>query len=215
MLCGNLFLYQLVSLAEQDEADGKHDDQRTHRQVFAPEGCTQQVDLHAAGDLADEGHQSGTHEGGTLAADVHNAVVFAAALGGDDLAQVGTAQSLDTALEHTHHYRQHPELPLTGEEHGKQGDAGVADDADLNQQAGVMTGGQSAEDNGAGEGHDLGYQQRQQQAGGIQTQGSAVGGGHVDDGVNTVDEEEKCQQVQENMLLLPDFFKGLASCRKV
>ena len=40
------------------------------------------------------------------------------------------------------------------------------------------------------------------------SQGGAVGRGHVDDGVNAVDEEEKGQQVQENMLLLPNLPEG-------
>ena len=166
---------ELVRLAEEDIADNEQDDQRTDSDVSVLQPQTEDDDLHIRGELVDQTHQGHAEEGSALAADVHQAVEFAALLGGDDLAQVGAAQCLDGTLEHTDHYGQEPELPLADQEHTEQGDAGIADDADLHQLGAVMIGGQLAEEDGAGEGYDLGQQQCQQQACGVQTQSSAVG----------------------------------------
>jgi len=164
----------------------------------------------SVGELTDHGDQGRTKEGRALAANVHETEVFAAALRRDDFPEVAAAQRLNAALKHTHQNRQYPELPLGHKKYREQGNAGVAENADLNEQPRIVLGGEPAEGDGAGEGHELGQQQRQQQPGGVQTQSGAVGRGHVDDGVNAVDEEEKCQQVQENMLLLPNLPEGVS-----
>ena len=188
---------QLICIAEQEEADHKHHGNRANCNTGIDYGDTEDSEGHAFGSLADHGNQRGTPKGSTLTADIHEAIVLTALLSGDDLAQVGTAQCLDAALEHTHQAGQDPELPQAHQEHTEGGDTGVADDADLDQQAGVILGGQTAEDNRAGEGHNLGQQQRQQKARGIQTQGGAIGGCHINDGVNTVDEEEEGDQIHK------------------
>ena len=69
--------------------------------------------------------------------------------------------------------------------------------------------GKPAEQDGKGEGHDLGHQQRQQQAGTVQTQRRTVGSCHIDDGVHAVDVEEEGQQEQEGFLFLPGVFQGV------
>ena len=203
-----VLLIQLIRLAEQDEADGKDNDQRAHGHVFVLQLQPEDMERLPVGELADHGDQGRTQEGRTLAADVHEAKVFAAALRRDDLPQIAAAQRLNAALEHAHQNRQHPELPLGHQKHGEQGNAGVAENADFNEQPRIVPGGEPAEGDGAGKGHKLGQQQCQQQPGGVQPQGGAVGRGHVDDGVNAVDEEEKGQQIQENMLLLPNLPEG-------
>ena len=65
-----------------------------------------------------------------------------------------------------------------------------------------------------GEGHDLGDQQRQQQAGGVQPQGRAVGRGHIDDGVHTIDVAEKGQQEPEYLPVLFQVAEGVADAGK-
>ena len=174
-----------VRLCEQDEADDEDDADAAHGNGLV------------AGELADHCHQSGAHKGGTLAADVHQTVVFAGLLSRDDLTHVAAGKGLNTALEHTHQHRQHPELPLGGQENGKHRNEGIGSNTDLDQQARIVLTGQPAKENGEGEGHNLGHQKRQQQTCGIQPQGGAVGRGHIDDGVYTVNEEEDSQQVQE------------------
>ena len=94
------------------------------------------------------------------------------------------------------------------EEHGKDCDARIGENAELDQLPRVISGRETAKDNGTGEGYDLGQQQREKQAGAVQAQGRAVGRGHVDDGIYAVDKEEKGQQIQENMLLPLDLLEG-------
>ena len=65
-----------------------------------------------------------------------------------------------------------------------------------------------------GEGHDLSDQQRQQQAGGVQPQGRAVGRGHIDDGVHTIDVAEKGQQEPEYLPVLFQVAEGVADAGK-
>ena len=129
--------------------------------------------------------------------------------------EVAAAQRLNAALKHTHQNRQYPELPLGHKKYREQGNAGVAEDADLNEQPRIVLGGEPAEGDGAGEGHELGQQQRQQQPGGVQTQSSAVGRGHVDDGVNAVDEEEKASRYRKICFCCRTSRKVRPSCRKV
>ena len=64
------------------------------------------------------------------------------------------------------------------------------------------------------EGHDLGDQQRQQQAGGVQPQGRAVGRGHIDDGVYAIDVAEKGQQEPEYLPVLFQVAEGVADAGK-
>ena len=110
--------------------------------------------------------------------------------GGDELGEVGAGQGLHAALEHAHHHGQHPEMGLAAHEHGKNGDAAVGQHADADQAVGVHGAGKATDEQGRGEGHDLGDQQGQQQTGGVKAQGSAVGSGHVDNGVDAVNIEE-------------------------
>ena len=64
----------------------------------------------------------------------------------------------------------------------------------------VLRSGETAEENGEGKGHKLGDEQSQQQPCAVQAQGRAIGGCHIDDGVNAVNEEEKGDEVDENVL---------------
>ena len=166
------------------------------------QGQAEYVQVNAGGELADYGYKRHTHEGRALAENVHQAVKFAAALRGDDLAQVAAAEGLNAALKHSNHDGEKPELPLADHEYSEQHHTGVGDDANLDEQAGVIFCRQPPEQDGAGEGHDLGQKQCQKQSGGVQPQRGAVGGSHVDDGVHAVDEEEKGQQIHENVLFL-------------
>ena len=200
---------QLVCHAEKGEANHKQQCQRTNSDTRVHDSQAQEGKFQTVGELADESHHSGAHKGGTLTEDIHQAVVLAAFISGDDLAQVGTAECLNAALEHTHQYSQDPELDQGGEENSKKGNARIAEDTDLQQQTGIILACQTAKENGEGEGYDLGHQQRKQQTGGIKTQGFAVGGSHIDDGVNTVNKEEESDQVQEDVLLLLGFLDGL------
>ena len=124
-------LVQLVSLAEQGVANDEQHHQNTDSDIGILQLQTEDVEFHAGGDLVDHTDKSHTKEGCALAADVHEAVEFAAALRGDDLAQVAAAHGLDAALEHTNQNSQDPELPQGHQEHAEQGNDGVADDADL------------------------------------------------------------------------------------
>ena len=186
-------LIQLICLAEQGIADDEQHHQHADGQVCILQLQTENIELHAGGDLVDETNQRHAEKRCALAADIHEAIKFAALLGRHDLAQIAAGKGLDRTLEHAHQGRQQPELPLGHQEHRKDRDAGVANDADLHQLGTVMLGRKSAENNGTGEGHDLGQQQSKEQARGIQAQGRAVGGSHVDNGVNTVDKEEESE----------------------
>ena len=157
----DLIPIQLIRLTEDNEADDEQHDQRAHCQVFVLQCDAEHIHGNTGSGLADHGNHCGAHKGSALAADIHQAVELTAALRGNDLAQIAAGQGLDTALEHTNQGGQHPELPQAHQEHAESGDAGVADDADLDQQAGIILGGQPAENNGAGECNHLGQQQRQ------------------------------------------------------
>ena len=100
------------------------------------------------------------------------------------------------------------------QEDGKDGDAKISHDADGDQFFAGMVLCQTAEEDGKGEGHDLGHQQSQQQAGGVQTQCRAVGGSHVNDGVHTVDVEEEGQQEEEGFLFLAGILQGVPQTGK-
>ena len=90
-----------------------------------------------------------------LAADVEQAEVFARFFLRDDLGKVAAAQRLHTALEHTHHHGKHPELPLTLQEEGKDGNAGIGRDAHRDQGLGRVFLAQAAKDQRRRESHDL------------------------------------------------------------
>ena len=177
-----LCLFRPGGNAEQHKADDKQDGNGAHTHVGA------------AGQLAAHADDHSAKEGGTLAADIEQTEVFAGFFLRDDLGKVAAAQCLHTALEHTHHHGQHPELPLTLQEEGKDGNAGIGRNAHRDQGLGFIFLAQAAKDQRRREGHDLGDQQRQQQSGGVQTQCRAVGGGHVNDGIHTVDIAEESQQ---------------------
>jgi len=201
---------ELICFAEENKADGKKNDQCAHSNslVFDMEGSN--IPAESVCGLADYGNYSGTYKGSTFSADVHKAVVFATLFSGDNFAEVGTAQSLNAALEHTNQHCQHPELPLGQQEDGKDGNAGVGKNADLDQFAGIVLGRESAENNGEGERNDLGHKQGQKQAGGVQPQGFSVSGRHINDGIHAVNKEEERQQIEEDMLLFFRFQKGFS-----
>ena len=95
------------------------------------------------------------------------------------------------------------------QEHGKQGDARITNDANFDKQACIVLGRESAKGNGARECHDLGNQQRQKQACRVQAQGFSVGGCHIDNGVHAVDKEEESNQVHKNVLVFFCLLKGV------
>ena len=152
---------QLVRIAEQEETDHKQYSNGTNCQAGIHHRDTEDGEGHTLSSLADHSHQGSTHKGCALAADIHQTVVLTALFCGDDLTQVRTAQGLDAALEHTHQHSRSPELPQGCQEDGKESNAGVAQDADLDQQAGIVLGSQSAKEDSKGESHDLGHQQGQ------------------------------------------------------
>ena len=127
---------------------------------------------------------------------------------------MAAAQRLHAALEHAHHHGQHPELPLALQEEGKDGNAGIGCDAHRDQGLGFIFLAQATEDQRRGEGHDLGDQQRQQQAGGVQPQCRAVGGGHINDGIHAVDVAEEGQQEPEHLLVLRQVLQSLPDAHK-
>ena len=96
------------------------------------------------------------------------------------------------------------------QEHGKDGNAEVGQDTQGNQLIARELPGQPSEQDGEGERHHLGEQQRQQQAGGVQTQGFAVGGSHVDDGVDAVNVKEEGDYEEEDAPVPGDLLQGLA-----
>lgn len=61
---------------------------------------------------------------------------------------------------------------------------------------------QPPEDDRAGEGDNLGHQQRQQQAGAVQPQRRAVGGRHVDDRIDPVNVKEEGDEEEEDVPLV-------------
>ena len=126
------------------------------------------MDGGSGGELADDGNQGGAQEGRALAADVHQAEVFATALRRDDFAEIRPAQGLNAALEHAHEDGQNPELPLTFQEDRKEGNACIGQNTQLDQLAGVLRSGETAEENGEGKGHKLGDEQSQQQPRAVQ-----------------------------------------------
>ena len=115
-----------------------------------------------AGNLGDDADNGRAHKGGALAADIHQTKIFARLFWGDNLRKPGAGEGLNAALEHPNTDRQEPEVGLFGHKHRKDGDAEIGDDTDGYQLVPSKFFGQPAKENGKGEGHNLGHQQRQQ-----------------------------------------------------
>ena len=181
-----------------DEEDGDHAD----------------AGVDVAGDLADGADEGGAHEGGAFAADIQEPEVFTGLGRWDDAREVGAREGLDAALEHADHDGQQPELPLVFEKDGEDGDAKVGDDADGDEFRCGVTCGEAAEEDGEWKGHDLRHEERQQEACRVQSEGGAVGSGHVDDGVDAVDIEEESEEKEEDLLFRPDVAEGAPQSRE-
>ena len=128
---------------------------------------------------------------------------------------MGAGQRLDSALKHTHHYGQNPEMYLGGHEHGKNGDSKIGEYADAYELSGVYRVGQVPDDNRGGESYDLRHQQSQQKPGGVKAQGGAVGCGHVNNGIDTVDVEEKGENKHEDFPAACQFPDGVPELDEV
>ena len=97
-----------------------------------------------------------------------------------------------------------------GQEEGEAGDAEVCGDADGDQPFRRVRSGQTAHDQGAGEGHELGQQEGQEQVRAVEAQSRSVGGGHVNDGIDAVDIEEEGQEEEKDLLVPDHFLQGMA-----
>ena len=163
--------------------------------------------------------QRRTDHAGKLAENIHESEVFPAALRRNQLAEIAAAQRLDAALHRAHQRCQHPEkdgadadrafqrqaqrpVKIHQEAHQKTDDRdkGIHQHCKRDQLQGAQLSGQIAEQDGAGHGHQLGHQQRQDHADGAKTQRIAVLGGHGNDGIHAVDVEEISQQKKQNQL---------------
>ena len=194
----SLFLSGRDGHAEEEHAEDEEDGDGSHAVV------------QMTGQLGDQAHDGGSHDGSALAADVQEAKVLAGFFGGNDLCEVGSGQSLDAALEHAYADGQDPELPFAGQEEGEAGDAEVGGDAYGDQFLGGKLSGEASHDQGTGEGYELGDQEGQEQIRGVEAQGRSVGSGHVDDGIYAVDIEKEGQEEEEDLPVPDHFLKGMA-----
>ena len=78
--------------------------------------------------MAYNADQGSAHKGRALAADIHNAKVFAGLLRGDDACKIRAGQGLNATLKHPNKDSKHPELQLAFEEDRKNRNAEVGDD---------------------------------------------------------------------------------------
>lgn len=170
--------------------------------------------INVPGELADDSYHCGAKKGCALAADIHDTEVFAGFLRWDNTGKVGTGQGLYAALEHADANGQYPEMKLGGHEKGEDGNTKVGNDADSNQPAGIKTLCESAKQDRAGEGYDLCQQQCAEQAVAVKAESGSVGGGHVDNGIDSVNIEEKGKQEQKDMFFASDMPDGIPETLK-
>ena len=173
-------------------------------------GKTSHTSVDLSGNLADERNQEGSEECGAFSADVQNSEVFAGFFGGNDLGKIRTGQSLDRSLEHTDQDCEDPELGLGIQSDRVKGDTEVCYDTDTDQSCRIIPCGDSSEQECARESHDLGQKQCQKQSGTVESECLSVSGCHIDDGIDSVDIEEKGNQEEQYLFLPADFPEGMS-----
>ena len=185
-----MIFLDFVCFYKDQKSDKKHYRKCAHAQI------------HASGDLAYQGYQHGSHKGCPFAADIVNTEIFPGFVFRDDLGKVGAGQRLDSSLENSYAYGQDPELILFGENDPIKRNTEIGSDTDQDQPGGRSFSGQSSKGQRCGKSHDLGQQKSQKESCGIQAESGSIGGGHIDNGVNPVNKEEKGDQEKEDFLFL-------------
>lgn len=185
-----------------------------HKADDKQEGDGDDAIAGVARELGDNADEQGAGKGRALAENVVKAKVLGRFLLGDDLGKIGAGQSLDSPLKDSDTDRQKPEFPRLIQLNGKEGDEKIADDPNADQLLSFDLFREPAKQEREGEGHDLGEQQSHQQVVVAHTHIFTIGGCHFDDGVDTVDVEEKRHQEQHNVFILTDIFNGMAQAHK-
>ena len=194
MLClcgffnGDFVFLASLSFFETDEEEQAANQEEQGQSADAPVGM--------AGGVRDKTDDSGAEEGRAFADDVIESEVLAGLLCRDDLCEVGAAHRLDTALEHADADGEDPELGELVELHAVEADEEVRDDADENDVPRLMSSAQAADDDGGRERHELRDEQGREESDRVETEGRAVSGSHVDDGVDAVNVEKERQKEQ-------------------
>lgn len=163
-----------------------------------------------AGGVRDKADDGSSEEGRALADDVIESEVLTGLLCRDDLREVGAAHRLDTTLEHADGTGEDPELGELVQLDAVETDEEVRHDADEYDVPCLMLAAQAADDDGGRERHELRNKQGCEESDRVETQGCAVGRGHVDDGVDTVDVEEERQKEQADLAVRGGILDGLA-----
>lgn len=163
-----------------------------------------------AGGVRDKTDDGSADEGRALADDVIESEVFAGLFGRDDLCEVGAAHRLDATLEHADGDGQDPELRELVQLDAVKADEEVCHDADEDDVPRLVGATQAADDDGRRERHELCDEQRRKESDRVEAQAGAVGCGHIDDGVDTVDVEEERQKEQADLAVRGGVLDGLA-----
>ncbi len=154
------------------------------------------------GILGDQTDDEQAQKASALAANVEQAKILAARVFRNDLGVIGTGKRLNASLEASNRAGQKPELPQLVKLDREQGDQEVGGNANLDELGGIVSFRQAGKGQTGWKRHDLRKQQREQQAGRIQTQARSIRGRQVDDRVHPVDEKEERQQKQEHFPFL-------------
>ena len=109
-----------IGFGKQQNTNDEHDNQCANANVLTSAG------------LRDDGNQRCSHKRSAFAADVKKPKILSGFFWRNYLAKIGTGKGLNSTLEHTDTYSQNPELPLVGQENGKNGNAGIGDNANFN-----------------------------------------------------------------------------------
>ena len=163
-----------------------------------------------AGGVRDETDGGGAEEGRAFTDDVIESEVLAGLLCRDDPCEVGAAHRLDTTLEHADADGEDPELGELVELHAVEADEEIRDDADEDDVPRLMCTAQTANDDGGRECHELRDKQGCEESDRVKAERRAVGGRHVDDGVDAVNVEEERQEEQADLAVRGSLLDRLA-----
>ena len=109
-----------------------------------------------SGNLADDGNEEGSEEGGAFTADIQNSEVFSGFFCRNDLGKLGTGQGLDRTLKHANQDCEDPEFGLRIQSDGIECDTEVSSDTNADQGCRIVFGRNPSEQECTWKGNDLG-----------------------------------------------------------
>ena len=188
---------------EENQARAEKDSQR--QKAYVEEGRFRQGEYDVQ-----QADQAKAEDCGALAENVVDTEVFARFFRGNNLGEVGAGKGLHSALETADGYGKDPELPFIRQEYDKDTDCQIAADTNDKELTARYFRGKLPKDKRAGEGYDLGNEQRDYEFYHVKAQAAADRHCHFNNRMYTVDIEEVCDQEKERFFILRQFFKDTA-----